>query len=431
MAAAAAATTRAALAQLPELSTPDQYEAWKSAVEIAVDGMTADPNIAPGFRAAFDLHVAAAGAPAYNQAQQICLSLMNASASTKVKGSARAAVGIKTSVDEIIRFLNQKRGWGHGDTGQQEERVQQQYGLLFDPTKHTSIDTLCSVIESETRKCGPRFPTDQEKADHNKRILLNSIRMIPGAQAVIIPNKPANVSYEQAQESVDQWWRDAQQADGQKNGPEEKLFPTATTSKTEQVLHAKILELQAERDRMQEDKKAEEQRATADKDKQELKDFVMAVVAANAGQVAPQNGDNNAGGGGGGRNPNKGGGKQAKQTNKALQDMKSLQQQLQGQMQAFATYGFPLQTQAGPGPMAPQVPTQNQQAPMFQQQVQRQGPYTQQQQLPTQQQLFGQQNQQNQQPQWNASSTYGKVPRSGGCHKCGGPHFIRDCPNNS
>ena len=79
MAAAAAATTRAALAQLPELSTPDQFEAWRGAVETAVDGMTADPNIAPGFRAAFDLHVAAAGAPAYNQAQQICLSLMNAS----------------------------------------------------------------------------------------------------------------------------------------------------------------------------------------------------------------------------------------------------------------------------------------------------------------------------------------------------------------
>ena len=223
MAAAAAATTRAALAQLPELSTPDQFKAWKGAVETAVDGMTADPNIAPGFRAAFDLHVAAAGAPAYNQAQQICLSLMNASAATKVKGSARSAIGVRTSVDEIIRFLNEKRGWGHGDNGQQEERVQQQYGLLFDPAKHGSIDTLCSVIESETRKCGPRFPTDQAKAEHNKRILLNSIRTIPGAQAVIIPNKHANVTYEQAQESVEQWWRGAQLAEGQKNDPAEKI----------------------------------------------------------------------------------------------------------------------------------------------------------------------------------------------------------------
>ena len=429
MAAAAAATTRAALATLPELSSADGYEAWKTAVETAVDGMSADPNIAPGFRAAFDAHVAAAGAPAYNQGQQICLSLMNASAASKVKCAARSAIGIRTSVDEIIRFLNGKRGWGHGDLGQQEERVQQQYNLYFDPAKHMDIDKLCSIIESETRKCGPRFPTDQEKADHNKRILLNAIRLIPGSQAVIIPNKPANISYDQAQESVEQWWRDTQLADGQKNGPEEKLFPAATqvpiqmhvpttSSKSEQVLHAKIMELEAERDRLREDKKTEEQRATAEKDKQEIKDFVMAVVAANAGQAVPENNGGNAGGGGGGRNPNKGGGKQAKQVNKALQDMKSLQGQLQGQMQAFATYGFPLQTQAGPGPMAPQVPIQ-QQAP-------RQGPYTQQQ-LPTQQQLFGQQNQQ---PQWNASSTYGKAPRSGGCHKCGGPHFIRDCPNN-
>ena len=42
MAAAAAATTRAALAQLPELSTPDQYEAWKGAVETAVGRWRSD-----------------------------------------------------------------------------------------------------------------------------------------------------------------------------------------------------------------------------------------------------------------------------------------------------------------------------------------------------------------------------------------------------
>ena len=76
---------------------------------------------------------------------------------------------------------------------------------------------------------------------------------------MIIPNKHANVSYEQAQESVEQWWRDAQLADGQKNDPAEKLFPVGTQvptsgrSQVEQVLHAKVLELEAERDRMREE----------------------------------------------------------------------------------------------------------------------------------------------------------------------------------
>ena len=140
MAAAVAATTRNALAQLPELVSADQYETWRGAVLTSVDGMTNDPLIAPNFRVAFDAHVAAvpggAVPAAYTLAQQTCLSLLNAStAASKVKNTARQAVGAVTSVDQMIRTLDRKRNWGQGDASQQEDRVQGMYKIVFEPAR--------------------------------------------------------------------------------------------------------------------------------------------------------------------------------------------------------------------------------------------------------------------------------------------------------
>ena len=459
----AAAVARTALCQLPELKEASQYPTWRESVLSQVQGLNDDPLIAPGMMATFNARILPPGAapyPPYLVAQQTCLHLMNASAAKAITGTARAAIGNRTALDEIVRHLDAKRGWGPGDAATQEDRSHRMYNIRYTPGRAPcgTVDDLCNHIEAETRACGPRFPNLPAQEQQQKRVLLQSLTDMADASAVVIANRHENIGYDAVKRSVEDWWLDKQRSDAAKQSPVDKLFaistaaaaladPSTTSSPSttlpiitqstedtirEQMLIARVTELEADRNRLRDEQRVREEEQQKTQDKTDLKELVMAAVAQVTGESTTSTDKTNKGpknqrgrgGGGGGGGGGAGGGKNNQHNKQQTNMLKEIQQTLQ----AFqpVSFGVPM-NHAPPAAAAPPPPPVhiNMAGPM--------APGPQHGYYPPNNHLnnpYGaHQNPNNMTLGGNPpQGDYGPVPRNGGCHNCGGGHFASRCP---